>query len=558
MLTRREALGLMSATGVAATLLAGCAEKDTQQERAGSESQTKNLRILATSDLHGMFVPWDYMLDAENTQGSMAQLSGAMRELRDDQTLIIDAGDTIQGNLADLFQHEEVHPMVICMNELGYDIGVAGNHDFDYGLDVLRSVIDTFTGKMLVGNARDEGGEAIADGYTIIERDGVRVGIIGMVTPLVARWDEIVLEGCTIGDAVEETRHIIDEIKDNVDVLIGVMHMGLENEAGTPHTGVRDIAEACPEFDCIIAAHDHKLVGGDLIGGVLVVENRYHAQTIVVIDLSLEGAEGGWKVTDRTSYAVEVGDFEPDPKIVALMADFDERAKLHTRTTIGTLVGGPLVEKGEFEAIPEALLADTALIDLIHEVQLHHSGADVSSTSLMRRDISLEPGPIRRCDVSQIYPYDNTLYTIEMTGSQLRRYLEWSARFYRTFEEGDLTLAFDPDIALFNYDMFQGVSYAINVSREPGKRIEDLAWPDGTPVADDDVFVLATNNYRAGSFLLMPGPVFEEDDLPTLIEPGVHGTIGGIREMICDYIENVQGGTIKPVCDDNWRLVGCD
>ena len=106
--------------------------------------------------------------------------------------------------------------------------------------------------------------------------------------------------------------------------------------------------------------------------------------------------------------------------------------------------------------------------------------------------------------------------------------------------------------------MFAGVRYEINLSHEPGGRIGKLSWPDGTPVKDDDEFELAVNNYCANSQLLVPGVIFEADDLPTLIEMDVHGEIGGIRELIREYIASVKNGTIDAVCDENWKITGCE
>lgn len=199
------------------------------------------------------------------------------------------------------------------------------------------------------------------------------------------------------------------------------MHMGLENEYDVPHTGVRDLAQACPEFDLIIAAHQYQLVEGEEINGVLVVENKNHAQTMAVVDLTLESDEGAWKVTGRSSNPVAMADYEPDPTIMELMAPYDERAKKYAREVIGTLEGGSLAPKGEFEAIPQAVLADTALIDLINEVQLYHTGAKVSAAALSNAKANVEPGFIRRCDVSRIYRHQNTLYALEMTGAQHAR-----------------------------------------------------------------------------------------------------------------------------------------
>ncbi len=319
-----------------------------------------------------------------------------------------------------------------------------------------------------------------------------------------------------------------------------------------------DLAEACPEFDLIIAAHQHRLVEGEEANGVLVVENKYHAQTMACVDLELEPDGDGWKVAKRRSSPVEAAAYEPDPEIVELMAPYDERAKQFAREVIGVLEGGPLVGESEIEEIPQAYLADSALIDLIHAVQLHYTGAKVSATALSNPDADVRPGPLRRCDVSQIYKFSNTLYSLEMTGAQLKKYIEWSARIFKTLRAGDLTLSFDPEIPVSSFDMFQGVSYQINVAKDPGERIEGLSWSDGTPISDEEVFVIATNNYRANTQLLVPGELFQKGDTPKLLEADVQGSIGGLRELIADYIQNVKGGTISPECDDNWSVVGID
>ena len=206
MITRREALKLALATGVVPTLLSGCAQTDAPSEAEGEPAQTKHLRVLATSDTHGMFVPWDYALDAEDQSGSMAKLASAIKELRDENTLLVDAGDTIQDNMADLFLADEVHPMIACMNALGYEIGVTGNHEYNFGMDVVRKTIDSFAGKVLTCNVIDEHGEPVADGYAILDKDGVRVGLVGMVTPYVTHWDKANLKGCVVSDPVGQTR----------------------------------------------------------------------------------------------------------------------------------------------------------------------------------------------------------------------------------------------------------------------------------------------------------------------------------------------------------------
>ena len=522
-------------------------------------AETKTLRIIGTSDLHGKFVPWDYALNAESTSGSVAQLATAIAQYRTDDTLLVDAGDTIQDNSADIFVGGEgVHPMVQAVNALNYDVWVTGNHEYNYGMDVTKKTIADMNATVLTGNVYDENGEAIADGYHIFDVDGVRVAVIGMVTPNITRWDEANLANCTVTDPLEETRKIIDAIQGQYDVLVGVFHMAINNEYGTPNSGVTDILNACPEFDVMVSSHDHAQIPGEDINGVLVVQNKNQAQTMAVIDLTLEKDGDGWKVAEKTSESVSIADFEPDPAIVELLSPYDEQAREDAEQIVGQLVDGPLAPENEIAEIPTAQIQDTALIDLINEVQMYYTGAPVSAAALFVMNANMFPGDIHKCDMALVYKYTNTLYKLHMNGAQLKKYMEWSVDYYQTYKPGDLTIAFNPDVRAYNYDMFEGVNYEVNVANEPGSRIENLTWPDGTPVKDDDEFDIAVNNYRANSQLLAPGTIFEEGDTPTLLEMDVRGDIGGVRELIRDYIVNVKGGTIRPECNDNWKITGND
>ena len=471
--------------------------------------------------------------------------------------VVVDAGDTIQDNSADIFiGSDDAHPMIQAINALDYDVCVTGNHEYNYGMDVVKKTLSDLNCVTLVGNVYDEQGDPIADGYAIFDVDGVRVAVIGMVTPNIVRWDAVNLAECTVTDPLEETRAIIDAIQGQYDVLVGVFHMSVGNEYDVPHSGAEDILNACPEFDVMVSAHQHLQISGEDVNGALVVQNRNMAQTMAVIDLTLERDGDGWKVVDKTSESVSIADYAPDPEISALLAPYDEQARADADQLIGKLEGGDLAPENEIARIPTAQIQDTALIDLINRVQMYYTGAPVSAAALFTPEANLHPGDIHKCDMSLIYKYTNTLYTLHMNGAQLKKYMEWSTRYYNTFNEGDLTISFDPDIRGYNYDMFEGVNYEVNIAAEPGSRIENLTWPDGTPVRDEDEFDIAVNNYRANTHLLSPGVIFDEDDLPTLVEIDVRGDIGGVRELIRDYIVNVKGGVLTPECNENWRITG--
>ena len=183
-------------------------EEQQTKETVQTDAETVEIQLLATSDLHGKMLPYDYALDEESTSGSLAQISTIIKELRTDNTILIDNGDTIQGNSAELFLQDEIHPMIQGLNEIGYDIWVAGNHEFNFGMDTLEKVIGQSKQTFLCGNVYNPDGSSLGEDYTIIEKDGVKIGLIGMVTPNITRWDAANLADCKVTDPVEETKEI--------------------------------------------------------------------------------------------------------------------------------------------------------------------------------------------------------------------------------------------------------------------------------------------------------------------------------------------------------------
>lgn len=519
-----------------------------------------DLQILATSDTHGRFLPWDYAANKADTSGSVAQQAAAIAQRRTPSTIVVDAGDTIQGNSAELFLQDEMHPMSAGMNAIGYDVWVTGNHEFNFGMDTLKRVIAQQKAKVLVGNVYAPDGTPLADGYTILNKQGVKVGVIGMVTPNITRWDSKNLEGWTVTNPVDECRKLTKQLRGQVDVLLGVMHMDPESEYGVYGSGARDLAEACPEFDVIVAAHGHRSVPGEMINGVLVVENSGNASTLSEIHLQLKRKwDGGWSIDQRTSEIVSMKDLPADAALSQQLAGYDARAKADAETLIGELQGGNMAPENDVVNIPQPMVQDTALLDFINEVQMYYTGAKVSATALTSMTSQMKEGPIRKCDTASIYTYQNTLYKLEMNGAQLRSFMEWSAGFFKTWVPGDLTVAFDPSTRYYLYDAFEGVNYEIDVSQEPGGRIRNLTWPDGSPVRDEEVFTVAVNNYRATTQLLIAADIFAPGEpLPKLLEIDVRGDLGGIRELLGEYIRTVKGGVIQPKVNNNWKLVGAN
>lgn len=517
-----------------------------------------DIQILATSDLHGKFYPYDYAINEESKSGSLTQIATAVKKYRTDNTIIVDVGDTIQDNYSEMFFKDKIHPMMLAMNEIGYDIWAIGNHEFNYGVENLKNIMKQSTAKVLIGNLYNPDGTSFADSYTIIEKDGVKIGVIGMCTPNITKWDSVNLKDYIVTDPVEETKKIVKDLRDKVDILIATVHMGEENEYDVPNSGANDLANACPELDLIIAAHEHKLVEETYVNNVLIVENKSSGATMSKVNIVVEKDKFGCKIVDRKAESIKISEYESDKELSKKLAPYNERAKKEANIIIGELIGGNLVPENEIAEIPQAQIEPTSLIDLINEVQMYYTDAQVSSAALFNIDANLEPGKIKKSDTSLIYKYGNTLYKVQMTGKQLKKYIEWSANYYNTYNPKDLTISFNENVRGFNYDMFSGVDYQIDISEKPGNRIKNLKWTKtGKEVKDDEVFVIAVNNYRVNTHLLSYGEIYEEgEELPKVLEIDVNGKIGGVRELIGDYIKNVKGGKITPNNPKNWEIIG--
>ena len=536
-----------------------------------AEKQDKvDIQILATSDLHGKIMPFDYAQNAVSDGGSLVQVASAVKELKaaNENTILIDAGDTIQGNTVDdVFNNADEHPMMTAFNTMGYDVWAYGNHEFNFGVPTLEKISAQFKGTALSGNVFKKDGTPLAKAYTIIERGGVKIGLIGMVTPNIKRWDAANLKEYTATNPIDETKKAILELKGKVDIMIGIMHMSETPEYDEPGSGADEIAAACPELTAIIAAHQHKATQKTYDNGVVLVENLSEGGTLAQINISLSYVDGKYVVNDKakdiTSNLVYVKDaatkkvvYAPEKALEAVLTPFDKMLKDAGATVIGKLEGGDLVPAEEIKGISSAYVQDNAMVDLINKVQMYYGKAEVSSAAALSGNANIKEGDIKKSDTSLIYKYANTLYVVEMTGRQLKKYMEWSANYFNTYKAGDLTVSFNPDVRGYNYDMISGVKYDIDISKAPGSRIVNLTKLDGTPVVDTDTFRVAVNNYRYNSQLSKYGEVFsEEDSLPKLLESDVNKG-RPIRDMIGDYIKDVEGGKIAPDCDNNWKIVG--
>ena len=523
-------------------------------------NEEATVRIIATSDLHGKMLPWEYATDTASDSGSLAQIASAIKEYRNENTILIDLGDLIQGNSADLFLDEDTHPMILGLNHIGYDVCTTGNHEYNYGMDVTEKFIRTQKAKVVISNVYDPDGKRLADPYTIINRGGIKVAVIGAVTPNILHWDKDELKGYRVTNPVDEINAAIREIGDNADVIIVAAHMGLDDELNEKYTGVRSIAELCPGVDLICAAHDHEAYAGTIDPDVPVTENEKAGSTISISDIHLHRDLKAWKVTDVASEIVNTESYAPDPEIITLLEPYHNRAREDLDVVIGRLDGGPLVDSADSadsKEAPYAVRKSSRLISFTHEVLKYYSKADVIAAPLLQIQANIQEGKIRKRDVANIYPYENSISVLKMTGKQLKAWMEWAVAYYNQTSSENPVVSIMESYPVYKLDIFSGVNYEINLHKPAGQRIENLTWPDGRPVKDDDEFTVATSDFRTNSALLQPGVIFDKGEgFPEVLMDDSGISSKGIFELIIDYIRNVKGGTINPVNLNNWRITG--
>ena len=304
--------------------------------------------------------------------------------------------------------------------------------------------------------------------------------------------------------------------------------------------------------------HAHSQINNEEVNGVKLVEPGRFGWALGKADITLNKENGHWIVSDVTTENLETKDMDEDENMLKEFAYVHERSLANANTVIGEVTDDYIKNvdyitgEATVETMPTIQLEDTALIDLINEVQMFYADAEISSAAAFKDDMNLLKGEFKGKDAANIYKYDNTLMGVNITGANLKKYMEWSATYYNTYKTGDVTISFNPEIRGYNYDMFSGVTYDINISKEPESRIENLKL-NGEELKDDAVYKLAVNNYRFGTLLGL-GLVTENDKY----YDSSSQTPGAVRDLIIKYIEEEKDGKIVPVVDNNWKITGAD
>ena len=534
-------------------------------------AQEVNIKLLGTSDIHGRVVPWSYGADVEDKSGSYAQIATYVKDVRKNNknVVLVDVGDAIQDNQVDVFAKDKKyykdHPIPKVLNEMKYDIFVLGNHEFNFGMKALDEILKDIKAKKLTANFyHKKNDKRYIDATTIIEKDGVKLGIIGLSTPMSAKFEEDTgnLKDMKFTSPTEEARTQVEKLKaKGVDAIIVIAHMGIENENKIPDTGMRDVINAVDGIDVVIAGHMHKDVPSETIKNTLITEPHRYGTVVSEVDLTFDiNDKKEVKLVKKESKTVPVKELEADKKIAEIYKPYHEKLRELNNVVIGQ-TENEMVPQETKHGVSAAFSKDTGLSSFINDVEQHYSGADVVTFSFDHQKARMNKGDIKKKDIIFNYRYaggDVTVY--ELTGKQLKEYMEWSANYFDTIQPGDTEYRYNAErkkSKYVTYDIFGGVNYKIDLRNPKGSKIVDLTLADGKPVTDDMKLKVGMNSYRFAQ-LNGKGGIWEGQQIPVLWESKVEmgREKGTIQNMMIDYITNVKKGKIDGQSHNRWEIIG--
>ena len=534
-------------------------------------AQEVNIKLLGTSDVHGRIVPWSYGADVEDKSGSYAQIATYVKDVRKNNknVVLVEVGDAIQDNQVDVFAKDKKyykdHPVPKVLNEMKYDVFVLGNHEFNFGMKALDEILKDIKAKKLTANFyHKKNDKRYIDATTIIEKDGVKLGIIGLSTPMSAKFEEDTgnLKDMKFTSPTEEARTQVEKLKaKGVDAIIAVTHMGIENENNIPDTGMRDVINAVDGIDVVIAGHMHKDVPSETIKNTLITEPHRYGTVVSEVDLTFDiNDKKEVKLVKKESKTVPVKALEADKKIEEIYKPYHEKLRELNNVVIGQ-TANEMVPQETKHGVSAAFSKDTGLSSFINDVEQYYSGADVVTFSFDHQKARMDKGDIKKKDIIFNYRYaggDVTVY--ELTGKQLKEYMEWSANYFDTIQPGDTEYRYNAErkkSKYVTYDIFGGVNYKIDLRNPQGSKIVDLTLADGKPVTDDMKLKVGMNSYRFAQ-LNGKGGIWEGQKIPVLWESKVAmgREKGTIQNMMIDYITNVKKGKIDGQSHNRWEIIG--
>ena len=548
-------------------------------------AQTVKIKLIETSDVHGAIFPYDFQNDT-TTNSSLAQVHtyvNGERRKRDQEVILLDNGDILQGDPAVYYYNYEdtvsKHLYADVMNMMGYDAATIGNHDIETGHPVYDRIRKQLSFPWLSANAvSTNSNDPYFEPYTIIVREGIKIAVLGLITPAIPNWlPAHIWEGMVFEDMIESAKKWVAIIreKENPDLLIGLFHAGVDYtysnltaDTYKNENASRLVAEKIPGFDVVFVGHDHAGWNFNVVNtagdSVLILGPLSRAKTVAVANITMlfNDETGKWDKINSSGEIVEVKDYRPDNIFM--------NKYLLELNRVENYVVMPLGQIKRTVSSKESIFGPSEFVDLIQIAQLEITGADISFASPLSFNVTLDSGWVRVRDMFNLYKYENFLYTMELTGQEVKDYLEYSfGNWFNQMEnDSDHVLKFNLDEdggvqysnrygspmleeRFYNYSSASGLEYAVDISEPVGERVTFFMLRDSSMFSLDSTYKVAINSYRGngGGGHLTIGAGIPKEELGGRI---INSTDTDLRLQIMNWIKEKK--KLYPRVIGNWNI----
>ncbi len=545
--------------------------------------QTRKITILETTDVHGMVLPYDY-IEKKESKTSLSGVESYIRKsgLKQGEMVLLDDGDNLQGQPTEYYYNFidtlSGHINSAVMNYMHYDAATVGNHDLETGHRVYDRLRKEYRFPMLAANAvYKSSGKPYFEPYVIIKRNGLKIAVMGLVTPAIPDWlPPELYSGMEFEDMVQAAKKWMTAIlAQKPDLVIGLFHSGWDKNFDPAGSGNRRengsaaVAYNVPGFDVIFAGHDHGTACEKIVNrqgdSVLVIDGGSHAEKIGRADITvIRGSKSRNRLIHSTGSLLNVKDYSTDNEYDTFFSSYNKTVRNYVDKVIG--------KSASSVSSRDSYFGPSSFTDMIHEIQLDISGADISFAAPLSFDVEIPEGKITVGDMFKLYRFENMLYTMTLTGNEILKYLEFSyGGWFNTMKDKeDNMLAFRSDqdgkpvitggrarlkTQPYNFDSAAGIDYTVDVSKPAGSRVTISGMSNGKPFDLNARYTVAVNSYRGngGGGHLFEGAGISRDELRSRL---VRSTDRDLRYFILRYIEKT--GVISPQPGKNWKVIPSD
>ena len=549
----------------------------------GQTTKTVRLKVVETSDVHGHFFPYDFM-ERKALKGTLVRVNTYVEKQRKqygkDHLLLIDNGDILQGQpcvyWSNYVMPENVNLAARVINYMQYDAETVGNHDIEPGHKVydkwIREVRCPLLGANIIktGSGKNANPKNIYNGlqpYSIHYVDGVKIAVIGMLTPAIPNWlNESTYKGIEFEEMVSCAKKWVKYLKDveRPDLIFGLFHSGKDGGIVTPdyeENATAAVAREVPGFDIIFFGHDHQVHNEWITNKegqqVLIIDPSCWAQNIAEADIELTYEKGRLVKKNISGEIVSVRDEEIDEQMVDYFQKDIDAVKDYVSQKIGSFET-PVYTR-------DCYFGNSAFTDLIHNLQLQITKADISFNAPLSFNTTIKAGEVTMADMFKLYRFENLLFVLKMTGEEIRKHLEYSYDMWtNTMKSPDdhalrLNDASKDDqqrtgfqYYTFNFDSACGIDYEVDLTKPDGEKVRILRMSNGEPFDEKKWYRVAMNSYRAngGGELLTHGAGIPRDSIGARV---IYHSDRDQRHYLTEEIRRM--GNVNPKPNHNWKFV---